>query len=145
MIRTCLILLFLPGLLYITSCKEKERGAVFWSHIWKNSDASYDNFRIPSMIVTQNKTVLIFCEGRSGGDASNIDLLVRRSGDNGKTWSEQTFVWDDGPNTCGNPCPVIYQTTGRIILFMSWNMANEGGEVVTAKKVKDTHRFNGNM
>jgi sialidase-1 len=136
---TRITLLFL-GLFLITSCKDQERESVIWSHVWKNSDTSYNNFRIPAMIVTQKGTVLIFCEGRSGGDASDIDVLVKRSGDNGETWSEQSIVWQDETNTCGNPCPVIDQTTGRIILFMTWNLNEEGGEVVLANKGKDTRR-----
>jgi sialidase-1 len=135
-----ILLLFFFGLFCTTSITNKNSDSIIWSHIWKNSDPSYNNFRIPSMIVTQNKTVLIFCEGRSGGDASDIDLLVRRSMDNGQTWSEQSVVWEDGPNTCGNPCPVIDQTTGRIILLMTWNLRDEGGEVVVTKKGKDTRR-----
>jgi len=90
--------------------------------VWQNSDPSYDNFRIPSIIVTQKGTVLAFAEGRSNdSDGGDIDLLVKRSTDNGKTWSKQLVVWDDKDNTCGNPCPVIDKTTGRIILFMTWN------------------------
>ena len=35
--------------------------------------------------------------GISGrGDAGNIDMLVKRSRDGGRTWSAQTVVWDDG-------------------------------------------------
>ncbi len=138
--RVTLLLLFFLGLCCVTSCNDKERETIIWSHPWKNSDPSYNNFRIPAMIVTQNGTVLIFCEGRSGGDASDIDLLVRRSINNGKTWSEQSIVWEDGSNTCGNPCPVIDQTTGRIILFMTWNLGDEGGEVIVTHKGKDTRR-----
>ena len=133
-------LLLIIGFIYLTSCDNKDKEPIIWSHVWDNSDPSYNNYRIPAMIVTQKGTVLIFCEGRSGGDASDIDLLVRRSGDSGKTWSEQSIVWEDGPNTCGNPCPVIDQTTGRIILFMTWNLGDEGGEIVVTKKGKDTRR-----
>jgi len=136
---TLLLLLFLELFCFI-SCNDKEMESVTWSHVWKNSDPSYDNFRIPSIIVTQNETVLIFCEGRSGGDASDIDLLVRRSEDNGQSWSEQSIVWEDGNNTCGNPCAVIDQTTGRIILFMTWNRSGEGGEIIVTKSGKDTRR-----
>ncbi|WP_286880327.1 sialidase family protein, partial [Proteiniphilum sp. UBA7639] len=41
--------------------------------------------------------------------------------DNGMTWSNEQVVWDDAKNTCGNPCPVVDEETGRIWLFMSWN------------------------
>ena len=54
-------------------------------------------------------------------DTGDIDLLVKRSVDGGKTWGPQQVVWDDGANTCGNPCPVVDQTTGTIWLPMTWN------------------------
>jgi sialidase-1 len=138
--QTTLLIVFCLGVFNTTSCNDNDRESIIWSHVWNNSDPSYNNFRIPSMIVTKKGTVLIFCEGRSGGDASDIDLLVRRSNDNGETWSEQSIVWEDGRNTCGNPCPVIDQTTGRIILFMTWNLGEEGGEVVVTNSGKDTRR-----
>jgi len=133
--RSTLLFAFFLGMCCVTSCNEKNSASFSWNHIWNNSDSSYNNFRIPSMIVTQKGTVLIFCEARSGGDASDIDLLVRRSNDNGETWSEQSIVWQDSINTCGNPCPVIDQTTGRIILFMTWNPGEESGkEIVNARR-----------
>lgn len=83
----------------------------------------YHTYRIPSLIVTQKGTLLAFCEGRKSGrgDAGNIDLLLRRSVDGGKTWSPLITVWDDGENTCGNPCPVVDQSTGTIWMPMTWN------------------------
>jgi len=47
----------------------------------------YNNYRIPSLLTTQAGTLLAFCEGREGGDSSDIDLLLKRSKDGGKTWS----------------------------------------------------------
>jgi sialidase-1 len=91
------LLIFLLGLFCLTSCSKKKEEHVIWNHIWQNSDPSYDNFRIPALIVTQKGTVLAFAEGRAGdGDSGNIDLLIKRSTDNGKTWSEQAVVWSDG-------------------------------------------------
>ena len=74
----------------------------------------YHTYRIPSLIVTSNQMLLAFCEGRknASSDTGNIDLMLKRSSDGGKTWSEQQVVWDDGPNTCGNPCPVADKMTG---------------------------------
>ena len=138
--RVSLLLSFILGLCILSSCGDKEREPYIWSHVWRDSDGAYNHYRIPSMLVTQNETVLIFCEGRSGRDASDIDLLVRFSDDNGRSWSEQSIIWEDGRNTCGNPCPVIDQTTGRIILFMSWNLLGEGGKIVVTKSGKDTRR-----
>lgn len=77
------------------------------------------------MIVTGKGTLLAFCEGREAGDTGDINLLLKRSEDNGKSWSEEQIVWDDGGNTCGNPCPVIDEETGRIWLFLTWNNGKE--------------------
>ncbi len=82
----------------------------------------------PALIVTSNQTLLAFCEGRknSASDTGDIDLLLKRSTDGGKTWSEPQVVWDDGPNTCGNPCPVVDETTGTIWLLLTHNPGDTG-------------------
>ncbi|HOX58457.1 MAG TPA: sialidase family protein [Candidatus Paceibacterota bacterium] len=86
----------------------------------------YHTYRIPALIVTKNNTLLAFCEGRknSRSDTGDIDLLLRRSTDGGKTWGAQQVVWDDGPNTCGNPCPVVDEQTGTIWLLLTHNPGN---------------------
>jgi sialidase-1 len=109
--------------------------------LWQQSDPSYDNFRIPALIVTKKGTVLAFAEGRAGQeDSGDIDLLVKRSTDNGKTWSEQSVVWSDSDNTCGNPCPVIDQSTGRILLMMTWNLGSVDEGDIIMKNIDDTRR-----
>jgi sialidase-1 len=35
-------------------------------------------------------------------------------------------VWDDGPNTCGNPCPVVDETTGTTWLLLTHNPGATG-------------------
>lgn len=89
----------------------------------------YKAYRIPALITTKNNTVLAFCEGRKTGrgDSGNIDLIVKRSADGGKTWSSGTVIWDDGNNTCGNPCPVVDEQTGDIHLLMTWNRGDDSG------------------
>jgi len=86
--------------------------------LWQQGTGKYNNYRIPSVIVTKKGTLLAFCEGREAGDTGDIDILLKRSEDNGKTWSGEMVVWNDGRNTCGNPCPVIDEETGRIWLFL---------------------------
>ena len=93
--------------------------------------------------MTSNKgTLLAFCEGRKSGrgDSGNIDLLLRRSGDGGKTWSPQQVVWDDGPNTCGNPCPVVDRQSGVIWLLLTWNRGDDSESQIMARTSKDSRR-----
>ncbi len=80
-------------------------------------------YRIPALLVTKKGTLLAFAEARrdNASDDGNIDTVVRRSEDDGKTWGPEIIVADDGDNTMGNPCPVVDQDTGRIWLHLSWN------------------------
>ncbi|MBN1909838.1 MAG: exo-alpha-sialidase, partial [Pirellulales bacterium] len=100
----------------------------------------YHTYRIPSIIVTTRGTVLAFCEGRkeSSRDLGNIDMLVRRSLDGGRTFGPMRVIWNDGPNTCGNPCPVIDRTTGAVWLLMTHNLEKDGEKAITNRKAAGT-------
>lgn len=100
----------------------------------------YHTYRIPSLIVTPKGTLLAFCEGRKTGrgDAGNIDLLLKRSTDGGKSWSAAQVVWDDGPNTCGNPCPVIDRATGTVWLLLTHNLGSDTEALLVEGKSKGT-------
>ena len=102
----------------------------------------YHTYRIPALITSKKGTLLAFCEGRKSGrgDSGNIDLLLRRSTDGGKTWSPQQTVWDDGKNTCGNPCPVVDQQTGVIWLLLTWNRGDDDERQIIAQTSKDSRR-----
>ena len=88
-----------------------------------SGQGAYHTYRIPAIVMTNQGTLLAFCEGRKtgGGDAGDIDLLVARSADQGRTWSTPTIVWDDSSNTCGNPTPVVDRETGVVWLAATWN------------------------
>lgn len=100
----------------------------------------YHTYRIPSLIVTPKGTLLAFCEGRKAGrgDAGDIDLLVKRSRDGGKTWSAAQVLWDDGANTCGNPCPVIDRATGTVWLLLTHNLGTDTEARIVDGKSKGT-------
>jgi len=54
----------------------------------------YHTYRIPSLIVSPKGTLLAFCEGRKNNktDTVDIDLLLKRSFDGGKTWQPTQTV-----------------------------------------------------
>lgn len=62
-------------------------------------DPAYNIYHIPGIVVTAKGTVLAWCEARKGGgDWSDIRILLRRSTDEGKTWSEpQSIAEVPGP------------------------------------------------
>jgi len=61
----------------------------------------YKIYHIPGIAVTAKGTVLTWCEARKkGSDWDAIDILLKRSTDDGKTWSEpQKFPDVPGPKT----------------------------------------------
>jgi sialidase-1 len=97
------------------------------SALFVAGEKGYHTYRIPSLLVTAKGTLLAFCEGRKNGsgDAGDIDLLLRRSTDGGKSWGAIQVVWDDGDNTCGNPCPVVDRSTGVVWLLMTHNLGKD--------------------
>lgn len=86
--------------------------------VFKNGTDGYKNYRIPAVIVAANGDVLAFCEARSGGDLSEIDLVLKRSADGGKSWGpiemvqensrfRDLFGRDKKEISVGNPAPVV--------------------------------------
>jgi sialidase-1 len=92
------------------------------NYIFKNGTEGYKMYRIPTMIKTKRGTLLTFCEGRQSlFDHGHVDMVMKTSADEGKTWSALKVIWNDGKNTCGNPCPVIDEQSGDIVLLGTWN------------------------
>jgi sialidase-1 len=102
----------------------------------------YHTYRIPALAVTTKGTMLAFCEGRrnSRSDTGDIDLLLKRSTDNGATWSAQQVIWDDAGNTCGNPCAVVDRDTGTVWLLSTWNRGDDHERQIIDGTSKDTRR-----
>ncbi|NJN28284.1 MAG: exo-alpha-sialidase [Cyclobacteriaceae bacterium] len=82
----------------------------------------YHTYRIPALVAMPSGTLLAFCEGRRNNheDTGDIDLLLKRSKDGGRTWSRAQVVHEQGGDssiTIGNPCPILDTATQRIHLL----------------------------
>jgi sialidase-1 len=86
--------------------------------VYRAGADGYNTYRIPAILRTRAGTLLAFAEARknSRSDFGDIDTVVKRSSDGGRTWSAQTLIADRGPDSFGNPCPVIDARTGTILL-----------------------------
>lgn len=89
--------------------------------VFTSGKEGYHTYRIPALLVTPKGTLLAFCEGRKTGrgDHGDLDMVLKRSTDGGKTWGPVELVYEEGGNkkvTIGNPCPVVDQATGIIWL-----------------------------
>ncbi|NQU22032.1 MAG: exo-alpha-sialidase [Candidatus Nealsonbacteria bacterium] len=89
--------------------------------VFTSGTEGYHTYRIPAVVLTTKNTLLAVCEGRKTGrgDHGDLDLVLRRSTDGGKTWGPMQLVHEEGGTdkiTIGNPCPVVDRTTGTIWL-----------------------------
>ena len=92
--------------------------------VFTSGTDGYHTYRIPALLTAPGGSLLAFCEGRrnSRADHGDIDLLVKRSEDRGRTWSEQAVVYcEAGEVTIGNPCPVVDAETGTIWMLFCRN------------------------
>lgn len=137
---SCIVLLLASVCM---ACAVQSRAdAINQDVLWESGTHGYHTYRIPAVVVTPHGTVLAFCEGRksSGSDAGDIDLLMRRSTDAGRTWSVRKLVRDDAGNTCGNPCPVVDAQTGTIWFLSTWNRGDDRESQIIAGSSIDTRR-----
>jgi sialidase-1 len=74
--------------------------------------------RIPSLLRTQKGTLLAVAEGRDKPtDQAGNDLVISFSKDEGATWSKPVVAYEQGADSCNNPCLVQETKSGRIFLF----------------------------
>ncbi|SEC79769.1 sialidase-1 [Streptomyces misionensis] len=101
----------------------------------------YAAYRIPALVRTRRGTVLAFAEGRRDGtgDSGDIDVVLRRSTDGGRTWGPLAVVAAGNGNTRGNPAPVLDPRSGDIVLVTCGNAGDVSeaqimrGEVTAAR------------
>jgi sialidase-1 len=126
-----MVLLICIGL---TSCSKDEEdggndavGDCAESDLFVSGEDGYNTYRIPALLVTPDGSVLAFCEGRvdSPDDWGDIDVVMKKSTDGGKTFGDLRLVADYGGDTIGNPCPVVDESTGTILLCLTSNLAGD--------------------
>ena len=129
------LILLLAGAAYASAQFHEEK-------IFRKGDYGYDTYRSPALIQTRSGAILAFAEARknSSSDTGDIDLVMKRSLDGGRTWSEMSIIWDDAENVCGNPSPVVDMETGRIVLAMTWNHGKDPESKIHTKTSIDTRR-----
>lgn len=108
--------------LLVISCADRSAENQYYEiDLFGNGDHGIANYRIPSLVTTNQGTVLAVCDARvdrAGDLPNNIDLVIRRSEDNGTTWSEQKTIVDyPGQEGGGDPCMIVDKITGKVWLF----------------------------
>ncbi|MCF2489183.1 exo-alpha-sialidase [Dyadobacter sp. CY347] len=103
----------------------------------------YKSFRIPAIVRAPDDDLLAFAEGRvaGSGDFGDIDIVMKRSKDKGKTWSSSQVVAGYDKLQAGNPAPVFDLSDpafpkGRLFLFFNTGNNHEG-EVRKGKGLRE--------
>jgi sialidase-1 len=111
--------------------------------VFVSGTEGHKSYRIPAIISLPNGNLLAFCEGRvnNSGDYGNINIVLKRSTDKGKTWGSLQTVADAGDLQVGNPAPVVDLTDpaypkGRLFLFYNTGNAHEG-EIRKGKGIRE--------
>lgn len=94
--------------------------------IFSRKTDGYHTYRIPTMVVTGKGTILVFVEGRKTHrrDHGDVDLLMKRSEDEGRSWSKQTLIHEEGGEALirvGNPCPIVEKDGKTVHLLFTRN------------------------
>lgn len=101
-------------------------------NVFRSGEDGYSTYRIPAIIRLRDGQLLAFCEGRvkGGADFGDIDIVMKRSHDQGKTWGALQVVAQADSLQAGNPAPVVDDTdpafpNGRVLLFYNTGNASE--------------------
>ncbi|QRP50120.1 sialidase family protein [Amycolatopsis sp. FDAARGOS 1241] len=95
--------------------------------VFQANTEGYDCFRIPAVVKAHDGELLAFAEGRKTGpdclDAGDVDVVLKRSQDNGKTWSAPVIAVHGCGDTKDNAVPIVLPA-GRIVLLSEWQCVN---------------------
>lgn len=96
-----------------------------FTNVFVAGQDGFPSIRIPSVVVTKKGTLLAIAEGRDRHvDQANNKLVLTRSTDGGMAWGMLQIIAADAPNCLNNPCAVVDQKSGRVIVMFQSYPAN---------------------
>lgn len=110
------------------------------STLFQSGTYGYHTFRIPALVTLSAGVVMVAAEGRRDAvrDWGQIDLVVRRSIDGGRTFDEPRTVITAVGFTSGNPTWVFDPETGVLALLFCRNVADQHEALVFEGKAART-------
>ena len=135
----------------------KPPAAVTRVPVFENGKEGYGCYRIPAMVTTLRGTLIAMADGRINGcgDIPNpLDLVAKRSYDNGRTWTPLQVIVNYGsdptdtdvyphygitnpiPRVCGGDAALLLDRTNGRVWVLYDNGGNSGG-----RKIKLEMRF----
>jgi sialidase-1 len=102
-------------------------------NLFVSGENKVSQYCIPSLVTTNKGTLIAVCDARvdKPEDApNNIDLVMRRSFDNGKKWTKQeTIVNFPGNDAAADASMVVDKQTGVIWLAYDYAIADPQGQL----------------
>jgi sialidase-1 len=118
-----LIFLLLTTACITNGCKTSKvsssKQALETTIVFEPVGGTYASMRIPALVLTKQGTLLAFAEGRVGtaSDWSEMDMLMRRSTDGGRTWGPIIVIAPrQGAMPTSNATPIV-DASGNIHLI----------------------------
>lgn len=90
--------------------------------VFNAGDNDVNSYRIPSILTTNDGSVLVFCEARkeSWVDKSRTDIVLKRSVDKGKKWSSMNYLTKGKSGAYMDPTPILDKESGKVFLFTTF-------------------------
>ena len=96
-------------------------------------------YRIPGLVTSKKGTLIATYDIRHNNSndlQEDIDVGISRSTDGGRTWGPMIVAMDMGEwgglpqkeNGIGDPCILVDETTGDLLLFAAWKHGGKAGE-----------------
>ena len=101
-------------------------------------------YRIPVLLTSTKGTLLAFCDARvkrPGDPANNIDLVMKRSFDRGRTWEPLRVLLDVGDGATADSCGLVDRQTGTIWVFTVYCPVGIGSGNAAAGLSGDTFMY----
>ena len=110
-------------LLWLTGCgtgSDRRGGILEQTDVFVAGQDGIFEYRIPGLVTSNKGTLIAFCDARvkkRGDPPNNIDLVMKRSTDGGKTWSPLKTLVDVGEGAAADSCGLVDRQTGTIWIF----------------------------
>jgi sialidase-1 len=77
--------------------------------VFVGGEDGHKSFRIPAIVSLPTGQLFAFAEGRvnGSGDYGDINLVMKRSIDNGTSWSDMQTIVNNDSLQAGNPAPIV--------------------------------------
>lgn len=125
-----------------TTTEDRSDAAPETVTVFRSGEGGYASYRIPAIVANADGDLIAFAEGRVGSaaDDGDVDLVSRRSADDGRSWGPVQLVAEDGANFVGNPSPVLDVASGRLVLLATHKAGTDTEVAILTGTGADTSR-----